>query len=505
MQGKMFPLLILSLIPACGRDAERPAVAAVAHEASFAASAAPAGLGDGYSTFIGGSGDDYGYGIAVGPDGAAYVVGFTSSSNFPYSTGAYDTTYSNGDAFVVKLNPQGTAAEFATFLGGSSSDMGRRIALDTLGNIYVAGWTLSSDFPITSGAYQNYRVDTSQQTAFVTKLNPAGTALIYSTFLGSGWNGNILTGGIDASALGIDAQGAACVGGLAPGVGGIHSFFVKLNTAGSGVAYLTNLRSSGFYTLWVQDAEADALGNCYAAGYTDWTDFPVTTGAADTTLEYSGASSMGYHDGFIMKLSPLGVTTYATLLGGNNVDRLIDIAVDARGNVVAVGDTQSSNFPLSPRAFWAGSSLTAQDSFVTILSADGSEFLASTRLGGSLTDWATGVALDARGNVYVAGTTSSQDLPTTARAFRQSYSTGATNNYVVKLNRGLSREIYGTYLGPVDWFSYVKAGVGLRGNAFVAGSTGYASYPTTATAFDTSFNGAYDAYVTKLGSSGGLP
>ena len=144
----------------------------------------PTGTALVYSTYLGGTSDDYGYGIAVDTAGNAYVTGYTASTNFPTTPGAFQTTYGGGsdDAFVTKLNPTGTALVYSTYLGGTDSDGGYGIAVDSAGNAYVTGYTASTNFPTTPGAFQTTFGGNGD--AFVTKLNPTGTALVYSTYLG---------------------------------------------------------------------------------------------------------------------------------------------------------------------------------------------------------------------------------------------------------------------------------------------------------------------------------
>ena len=183
----------------------------------------PTGSGLVYSTYLGGSGYDDGFGIAVDASGNAYVTGFTDSTDFPTTAGAFQTTFGGfGDAFVTELNPTGSGLVYSTYLGGSDDDEGYGIAVDTSGNAYVTGYTHSSDFPTTAGAFQTtYGGD---RDAFVTKLNPTGSGLVYSTYLG----------------------GSDCDFGV-------------------GIA-------------------VDTSGNAYVTGITFSSDFPTTAGAFQTTL-----------------------------------------------------------------------------------------------------------------------------------------------------------------------------------------------------------------------------
>src|SRR5207244_1840388 len=139
-----------------------------------------------YATYLGGSRNDTAYGIAVDASGNAYVAGITDSTDFPTTAGAFQPTFGggSGDAFVTKLAPTGSALAYSTYVGGSALDRARGIAVDALGNAYVTGLTVSTDFPTTAGAFQTGCPGPSCGAGFVTKLNPPGTTLVYSTYLG---------------------------------------------------------------------------------------------------------------------------------------------------------------------------------------------------------------------------------------------------------------------------------------------------------------------------------
>ncbi len=240
-----------------------------------------------YSTYLGGSIPDYGNGIAVDTSGNAYVTGYTSSSDFPTTPGAFQTTYTYVDAFVTKLNATGTGLLYSTYLGGSGGDLGWGIAVDTSGNAYVTGQTQSStDFPTTAGAFQT--TYGGREDVFVTKLNSAGTNLLYSTYLG-----------------GSDFD------------------------YGNGIA-------------------VDSSGNAYVTGVTYSDDFPTTAGAFQTTHRGGGYS----RDAFVTQLNSTGTALlYSTYLGGGSEDYGNGIAVDTSGNAYVTGSTQSSDFPTTAGAF----------------------------------------------------------------------------------------------------------------------------------------------------------
>ncbi|MBI4687855.1 MAG: SBBP repeat-containing protein, partial [Nitrospirae bacterium] len=251
-----------------------------------------------YSTFIGGSYDDNGNGIAVDGDGNAYVIGDTWSSGFP-TTGGYDTTYNGSlDVFVLKLNSTGTALSYSTFVGGSSDDIGFGIVVDGGGNAHVTGWTYSPNFPTTTGAYD--RTHNGSSDVFVLKLNSTGTALSYSTFIGGSY--------YDFGAgIALDGVGNAYVSGDTwstdfPTTTDAYSrvnkglsdvFVLKLNSTGTVLSYSTLIGGNSHdygYSIVV-----DGLGSAYISSHTRSTDFPTTTGAYDRTHN-------GYYDVFVLKL-----------------------------------------------------------------------------------------------------------------------------------------------------------------------------------------------------------
>lgn len=310
-----------------------------------------------YSTFIGGSASDGdralagGTGIAVA-DGFAYITGSTLSSDFPTTRGAFDRDRArNEDAFVAKLNRAGSDLVYSTFLGGRGADFGDGIAIDAEGNAYVTGHTDSPTYPTTPSAYApTFDVFGDSAEAFVTKLNPAGSRLVYSTFLGGGSDDM-------AKDIAVDADGAAYVVGWTwsfgfPTTEGAYDeteaprdgtedrtdgFVTKFDPTGSALVYSTFLGGTGFD--YPSSIAVDADGSAYVAGFTQARDFPTTAGAYDRA--YNG----GWSDAFVTKLAPTGASlVYSTYLGGNKEDRGF-LAIDSAGNAYVTGWTQSTTFP----------------------------------------------------------------------------------------------------------------------------------------------------------------
>jgi len=472
-----------------------------------------------YSTYLGGSGDDFGSGIAIDPSGNAYVTGGTVSADFPNTGGAFQTTYGgNMDAFVAKLNATGSALLYSTYLGGSGEDFAVGMAIDSAGNAYVTGFTWAfngpPNFPTTAGAFQT---TSSGISAFVSKLSGSGSALLYSTYLGG-------SSYASASGISVDASGSAYVTGITQGGfpttagafqttyhGGEDSFVSKLNAAGSALIYSTYLGGSSLDDVFA--IAVDGSGNAYVTGVTGSTDFPTTPGAFQTTYG-------GHGNAFVSKLNASGsALRYSTFLGGrgdpnSGYDAGESIAVDALGNAYITGGTVSSDFPTTPGAFqtiYGGTGVLGNpnsgDAFVSNLNVTGSALLYSTYLGGSGSDVGNGIAVDALGNAYVTGFTRSTDFPTTAGALQTTYG-GNGDAFVSKLNASGSALLYSTYLGGSKTeenadFGPAYGGIAIdaAGHAYVAGSTESSDFPTTTGAFRTTFGGINDAFVSKFSFS----
>ena len=469
----------------------------------------------GFSTFLGGSLDENNLAlgaVTVDVAGNSYVVGNTNSSDFPATAGAFDSSHNGGsDAFVAKFNPDGTLA-WATFLGGSGDDNARDVAVDTAGNVYVTGGTQSSNFPTTAGAFDTTLA--GFEDAFIAKLNPAGAALTYSTYVG-GASGTPGTIGSDfGQAIAVDASGNAFVTGLTvstdfPTTAGafqtsisnpggfieIDAFVLKLNPAGSSLVYSTYLGGSN-RDFGADDIVLDALGNAYVVGATRSSNFPVTAGVFQPT-------SGGFDDGFVTKLNPTGSgLIYSTYLGGggNFGERVSHIALDSAGNAYVTGRTPATNFPTTTGAFQTTYGGGSYDSFVAKLNNTATALLFSTFLGGSGAETndvgAAGIALDNSGNVILAGTTTSTNFPTTAGAFQTTLN-GPQDAFVAKLNATGSTLIESTYIGGSGSDRVDLMALGSDGAVYLTGATNSTDFPTTAGAFDTTHNGGFDAFVAK--------
>ena len=376
-----------------------------------------------YSTFLGGSegSGELVHAIAVGADGDLYVTGATVSPDFPITPGAFQSTMGGWDAFITKLDASGSSIIYSTFLGRSAPEStgvtrptaGTGIAVDADGNAYVAGFTPAPEFPTTPGAFQESHASPFERDAFVTKLNPTGTALVYSTLIGGPGRdegyGIALDGGRNVYVTGLAGVAFPTTPGSFSGTfqgALVDGFVAKLDPTGSSLLYATYLGSSGNDE--GRRIVVDATGHAYVTGYTEGADFPSTGGALQTT-------SGGSMDAFVTKVAPSGSTlAFSTFLGGSNPDQGYGIAIDPSGAVWVSGGTASSDFPVTAdatqplhRGNW--------DAFAARIDASGSSLSYSTYAGGGMLEIATDMAR-AGNDVWVTGFTGSGDFPVTASA-----------------------------------------------------------------------------------------
>jgi len=451
-----------------------------------------------YAGFLGGSGRDVGYGIAVDASGNAYVTGKTDSSDFPAVVGPDLSHNGYTDAFVAKVNPSGTALVYVGFLGGSYHDHGHGIAVDASGNAYVTGWTRSIDFPAVVGPDTSYNgdADIDAADAFVAKVNPSGTALVYAGFLGgSDWD--------EGYGIAVDASGNAYVTGYTyssdfPAVvgpdttfnGSRDAFVAKVNSSGTALVYAGFLGGSG-YDRGLGIA-VDASGNAYVTGHTTSGDFPAVVGP-DTS--FNG----GWEDAFVAKVNPSGTALiYAGFLGGSGYEEGCGIAVDSSGNAYVTGYTGSSDFPavvgpdLSHNGEW--------DAFVAKVNSSGTALVYAGFLGGSGGDWGKGIAVDSSGNAYVTGWTGSSDFP--AVVGPDTSHNGGSDAFVAKVNPSGTTLVYAGFLGGSGYDRGLGIAVDASGNAYVTGETWSRDFPAVVGP-DTSHNGGDgDAFVAKVGAGG---
>jgi len=454
------------------------------------------------STYLGGSGSDLAYSIAMDTGGNVYVAGETSSTNFPGTTGgAQPSNSGNGDAFVAKLNPTLTTLLQSTYLGGSGTDPARSIAIDSGGNVYVGGYTSSTNFPGTTGGAQPSH-GAGVQDAFVTKLNPALTTLLQSTYLGgSGTDpaysiaidsgGNVYVGGYSTST---NFPGTA--GGAQPSYSGSYDAFVaKLNPTLTSIIQSTYLGGSDWDS--ARSIAIDSGGSVNVIGETYSTNFPGTAGGAQP-------SNGGNCDAFVTKLNPtLTSIIQSTYLGGNNSEYAYSIAIDSGGNVYVGGQTSSANFPGTTGGAQPSNS-TIPDAFIAKLNPTLTSIIQSTYLGGNNYDYALPIAIESGGNVYVAGYTNSTNFPGTTGGAQPSNG-GFYDAFVTKLNPTLTSIIQSTYLGGNSSDYAYSIAMYSGGNVYVAVGTISTNFPGTTGGAQPSNSGSYDALVAKFDSSLALP
>lgn len=427
---------------------------------------------------------------------------------------------------------------YSSYLGGSADDTGRDIAVDGAGNAYVTGETFSTDFPATSGALDGFcgsnGTCNNGSDAFVTKLNAAGDALVYSTYLGGG--------GTDAgSGIAVDSAGSVYVAGATrsidfPTTSGAFDtacgsdgacdntdfakfdvFVARLDASGSALMYSTYLGGNDNDYPEERDLSI-AVGNpgeAYVTGSTRSTDFPTLVNA------YQPDFGGGFADNFVARLDTLAAgaasLVYSTYLGGDKDDSVFGIAADGSGNAYVAGTTSSTDFPVR-NAFQAahggGSTASFLDGFVTKLDTRASgdaSLIYSTYLGGSGRENIFGLAVDSAGSAYVTGLTQSRNFPTTPGALNPGCGSVGTcgvsfDAFITKLNAAGNDLLYSTYFGggDIDWGQGIA--VDGDGNAYVAGITQSADFPTTVDAFDRTCNSCdsnrFDVFMAQLNAAG---
>lgn len=374
---------------------------------AFVAMVSPSGATQ-WVTYLGGSNDDLGRGVALDAAGNILLTGETSSSDFDGSNSFHRGGW---DAFVAKLSPNGVL-QWAAYLGGSGDEFGQGIAVDAAGNALVTGYTTSTDFDAANNASNTGGVN---QDVFVAKVSPAGLRH-WATYLGE--KGNDLGRGIA-----VDAAGNALVTGETSSSkfegrnnlhhGGWDAFVAMISPSGV-LQWATYLGGSG--NEFGQGVSVDAAANAFVTGYTTSINFDGATNAAN--------SSAFYQDAFVAKVSPGGLLRWATYVGGGADDLGRGIAVDAAGNVLVTGETSSGNFEGHTNSHHGGT----WDTFVAKVSPEG-RMQGATYLGGSGAEYGRGIALDAAGSIFVAGETTS----TTFTGANNTYEGGDWDGFVAKI------------------------------------------------------------------------
>ncbi len=381
---------------------------------------------------------------------------------------------------------------YSTYFGGGGNEEGNSIAVDSAGNVYLTGFTDSINFPLANSSQPN--LSGGQQDAFVVKLDPSGTRLLYSTYLGGNGQDN-------GTSIAVDQAGNAYITGFTDSTnfpvrnalqptnrGSFNAFVVKTDPAGS---ILNSTLFGGSFGDYGSSVAVDATGNVYVAGIATSPDLPM----AGAIQPQPG----GLVDAYVAKIDPSGNRlVYSTYLGGIGIEGASSMAVDSAGNVYLTGLTSSPNFRTA-NALQASHGGGLFDAFVAKLNPSGTELVYSTYLGGRGEDRAFRIAADTAGNAYVVGDTDSTNFPVANAAQRSNG--GSADAFVAKLNASGSQLVYSTYLGGSGIDGATAIAVDAAGSVYVAGFTASANFPTV-NPLQQVFGGRYDGFVAKLSLSG---
>ena len=475
----------------------------------------------GYSTYLSGNYYEAAAGVTVDAAGNVYVTGFTTSQDFPATTGPCDQTFGLVFCtFVTKLDAAG-AVVYSTVLAGSD---GRSIAVDVAGNAYIAGGA-GPMLSIVNG-FQPWQAGNLD--GFVARLSPTGT-LVYSSFIGGGGNDIALGVATDGSghayAVGYHNSGngltttANALLNYNPSYGcdggGATGFLVRVDTNAVGAAsldYATNIAGTYNGTNAALGVSVDATGNAYVVGSTSSPAFPTTPGALQPTFNGTAQCWVNAHP-YVVKLNtaPASCTpawvngtyltcpeslVYGTHLGGSADGSAAGVAIDAAGNAFVTGGTIATDFPTTAGAP-QGSNAGGQDAFVAKLNSTASALAYSTYLGGSADDYGNRVAIDASGNAFVIGKTSSTAFPTTADAL-QGANAGLTDAFVTRVNAAGAAIDYSSYLGGAADEEGRDIATDAAGSVYAVGQTSSSDFPTTPGALQPALGGPLDGFVTKI-------
>lgn len=457
-----------------------------------------------YSGYIGGADWDNGYGIAVDATGNAYVTGqtYSNQTSFPIGSGPDPSYNGDGDVFVAKVGPNGGLI-YVGYVGGDAYDRSSGLDVDDAGNAYITGWTASDEksFPVVAGPELTFD---GQWDAFVAKVNPTGTALVYAGYVG----GTHLDLG---EQIAVDRSGNAYITGytgsdetsfpvrggprIKYGGGETDAFVAKIAPAGFLVyaGYIGGSGPDAGYGIAVDEA-----GNAFLTGSTssDQSTFPVF-GGPDLTAN-------GLADTFVAKVNAAGTEfVYVGFIGGSGHDEGKAIAVDQVGNIYVAGNTRSSQstFPVTGGPDLTYNGPETGDGYVAKIDPSGTRIVYAGYIGGTGVDWCAGIALDGAGNAYIAGTTASDQSSFPVALGPDLTHNGNYDAFVVKVSSAAT-VLYGGYVGGASDDYGFDLAVSKSGDAYVTGGTGSdeSSFRTSGGP-DLIFNGDWDAYVAKIGEA----
>ena len=503
-----------------------------------------------YSTYLGGSSNDTVHAVAVDFKGSVYLAGETVSADFPVTPGAFQSKHGGrpgndcsiftgcyvSDAFVTKFDASGKIV-YSTYLGGTGSDAAIGIAVDAQGNVFVAGTTSSSNFPVTAGAFQTTALSNSTH-VFVLKLNPTGTALVFSTLVGG-------SGTESVAGIRVDAAGNAYVAGTTSSLdfpvtsGGFqtaaaessnpvlplsHGFVLKLSAMGSALSYSTYL--SGSKGAYPEAMDLTPAGEVVVTGITHSPDFPVTAGAYQTMISSAVLSIDGPTSRFVSRVNARGsALVYSTFLGGDVNAQVAGIAVDAAGAAYVTADTIAP-FLATPGAFNGPVSPAMYSStlYVLKLSPDGTHVIYAALLIVGTPSTPGAIVVDPNGNAWLTGRTNVSNLPVTPDAYQGGYSASACfagqmgpftgsgdlvnwgDAYLAELDASGSRLLYSTYFGANGSEGGSALALAPDGSVYLAGTSNSSLLPATASALQThrtlgpdcTFEGSPSAYGSNI-------
>ncbi len=386
---------------------------------------------------------------------------------------------------------------YSTFIGHSADEAAKDLTTNAAGEAYITGYTASANYPTTAGAYDvshNGGLD-----IFVTKLNSAGSALVFSTFVGG-------TADEEGTSIVLDGSGNVYVCGWTESTnfptvnaydnshnGGKDAVVLKLNSTGTALSYSTYLGGSAEDFAWA--VKIAGTNEAVVTGYTASSNFPTTTGAYDV-------SHNGNNDAFLTRLAGGGNSlTYSTFLGGSGDDRAFDVVLDGGNNPYVVGYTASTNFPTTTGAYDQSHNGGTYDGFISKLTNTAGGLTYSTFLGGNGADIIWSAALEASGNIVTAGATLSTNFPT-VNAYQNTHGGGTADGILSKLNSTGSSLIYSTYFGGSGWDEAYSVVLDAIGTAYATGYTTSTDFDVTTTAYDQTHNGGNDGFIFRLDNTG---
>ncbi len=470
-----------------------------------------------YAAYLNGPGNDRPLAVAIGPDGDIYLTGDTLSASGFATPGAFQTNLAGafsgvGDVFISRhKNDSALTDVYVTYLGGSGDEVGFALAVDDDGNAYVTGYTASTNFPTQSALKPSIQTNlvpgfpVPAADAFIAKLGPEGTNLVFSTFYGGDGSGFSGLGDDVGRGIALDAARNVYVVGYTGatnfpasamlGGGGFEdAFLLKLDPSGSSVAY--SLRIGGANRDFAQGVAIDANGDPVVVGYTASADFPVTTNAFQYYLNQS-TNVTAADDAFVVRFDQTDQTFYATFLGGTNSDRAFGVATDATGAVYVAGRTFSGDFPRTSTNLPTAviSNVSFSDVFVTKFSPFATNLVYSAVFGGAASETAWGIAVDGLGQAHVTGETTSLNFPTNdLSGILRGTNAGGTDAFLAQLSSDGTVLNYSGYLGGTATDRGTGIALDSAGNAYFIGETIYGTTPIGVVAGRTDGDG----YVVKI-------